>query len=178
MGFDQWYRKWRTRRRTRRVSQASIPCLQQLEERTLPSGLLPASQPNNGGSAAALPSPSTFQAVLSLYLDGAFLEAFNVGDQYIAANPDEYGIVSSVTASINASAAAAGINLDAANHLAGFLEVLRGFQNGLALPNPASPESLALDDIQLNWSYAGPLAPFALMVGVEAAFQAVQKPPS
>jgi hypothetical protein len=129
-------------------------------------------------SGKTVQPPSMFQAMLSLYLDGAFLEAVNVANQFIFANPDEYGIVDSVTTNINANAAAAGINLDAANHLGGFLEVLRGFQNGLDLPNPVSPETLALEDIQSNWPYAGPLALFALAAGVEAAYQAVQQPPS
>jgi hypothetical protein len=79
---------------------------------------------------------------------------------------------------INANATAAGINLDAANNLSGFLEVLRGFQNGLDLPNPVSPETLALQDIQFHWPYAEPFALFALAAGVEAAYQAVQQPPS
>ncbi len=128
-------------------------------------------------SGKAVQPPSLFQAVLSLYLDGAFLEAVNVANQFIFANPDEYGVVDSVTTNINATAAAAGINLDTANHLGGFLEVLRGFQNGLDLPNPVSPETLALEDIQSSWPYAGPFALFALAAGVEAAYQAVQQPP-
>jgi hypothetical protein len=150
--------------------------LEQLEDRTLPSGNMPTPPPNNGGSAA--PPPSTFQAALSLYLDAAFLEAWIVAFQNIGPNPDEFGIVPSVTANANATAAAAGINLDAANHLAGFLENLRGFENGLALPNPVSPQTLALEDIQFNWPYAGPFAGFALMAGAQAALDRVQLPPA
>ncbi|MHB1423143.1 MAG: hypothetical protein ACYC3I_08105 [Gemmataceae bacterium] len=177
MGLDQWYRKWRTQRRTRPVCRTPALRLEQLEDRMLPSGGLSAPPPNTG-PAAAPPPPSTFQAALSLYLDAAFLEASNVANQYIAANPDEYNLVPSVTTNINASAAAAGINLDAATHLAGFLENLRGFENGLAQQNPVSPETLAMQDIQHNWPYAGPFASFALKAGVEAALQRVQQPPS
>jgi hypothetical protein len=174
MSFYQWYRNWRTQRRTRPVFPMPALCLEGLEGRMLPSGGLSAPEPNTG-PAAAPPPPSTFQAALSLYLDGAFLEASNLTNQYVAANPDEYNLVPSVTTNINTNAAAAGINLDAANHLAGFLEVLRGFENGLAQPNPVSPETLALQDIQHNWPYAGPFASFALKAGAEAALERVQQ---
>jgi hypothetical protein len=110
--------------------------------------------------------------------DAAFLEAWIVSFENIGSNPDEFGIVPSVTANANATAAAAGINLDAANHLAGFLEDLRGFENGLALPNPVSPQTLALEDIQFNWPYAGPFAGFALMAGEQVALDRVQLPPT
>ena len=177
MWLDQWYRNWQRQPRTRKVSRTPAPRLQELEDRTLPSGNMPAPPPNNGGSAAP-PPPSTFQAALSLYLDAAFLEAWIVAFQHIGSNPDEFGIVPSVTANANATAAAAGINLDAANHLAGFLEDLRGFENGLSLPNPVSPQTLALEDIQFNWPYAGPFAGFALMAGAQAALDRVQLPPT
>jgi hypothetical protein len=48
-------------------------------------------------SGTAVQPPSLFQGMLSLYLDGAFLEAVNVANQFLAANPDEYNLVSSVT---------------------------------------------------------------------------------
>jgi hypothetical protein len=168
MWLDPWYHNWQRQPRMRKVSRTPAPRLEPLEDRTLPSDNVP----------AAPPPPSTYQAALALYFDAAFLEAWKVAFQNIGPNPDEFGIVPSVTANANAAAAAAGINLDAANHLAGFLENLRGFENGLALANPVSPQTLALQDIQFNWPYAGPFARFALMAGSQAALDRIQQPPT
>lgn len=110
--------------------------------------------------------------MLSLYFDGAFLELGNLANEFSTVNLDE------INPQQDTQAAAAGINLDAAQSLGGFLGNSRGFYAGLDRTPVVSPDSLALADIQSNWPYAGLFAPFALSAGVEAAYQAVQQPPS
>jgi len=124
------------------------------------------------GGAASAASPSLFQALLSLFLDGAFLEVWAVENEFATINLDE------VNPQANEQAAAAGINLDAAEALGAFLDSIRGFDAGLERTPPVNPESLALADIYFNLPYAGPFGLFAVADGVQAALQAVQLQPS
>lgn len=135
--------------------------------------------------------PRSYQALLSLYLDGAFLTTFAVEAQ-AAGNLAE---------NINpgAAAAAEGINLDAADSLFVFLLDLRGQDITVApgspvarllasqafsastrqnIPAAQDPLTMTFADIQSNRPYAGPFALFALAAGVEKAQQIVQQPSS
>jgi hypothetical protein len=116
---------------------------------------------NSGTTTTA---PSQFQALLSLYIDGAFLEAESIPNQFVS-NIDEFGIVPSVQADATAQAAAAGINFDAALSLLQALGHLRTLDN-------------VVPDIQFNLPYAGPFGMAAVLAGSQAALQAVQLSPS
>lgn len=105
-----------------------------------------------------------FQALLSLYIDGAVWEASNLSWQFIHGdgfNIDNYFGTPSQLATVRANASAAGINYDSVVSLNSFLEQLRSI--------------LAVQaDIAVNAPFAGPFAEFAVIAGAEAVLQAVQ----
>ncbi len=125
----------------------------------------PPSPTSSGGTTTSTPTPpSMFQAVLSLYIDGAAWEAFNLSWQFIYGddfNIDNYFGTPSQLTTVRANAAGVGINYDAVVSLNAFLGHLRGY---LGIPA----------DIAANVPYAGPFAEFAVIAGAEAVLQAVQ----
>ncbi len=140
-----------------------IPRLEPLEDRTLPSSAGAVAQP-----------PSQLQAALSLSIDGAYLETFNLLTGFVTNNGasagalDIFGIVPSVTTDASARAAAAGINFNALMSLNEFLGMLRTSGDVTALEG-------TMADIQSNLPLAGPFALPALKTGADAALQAVQQ---
>lgn len=141
-----------------------IPRLEPLEDRTLPSSAGAVAQP-----------PSQFQALLSLSIDGAYLETFNLITGFVTNNGanagalDIFGIVPSVTTDASARAAAAGINFNA-------LMSLNRFLGSLRTSGEVNPIQGTMADIQSNLPFAGPFALPALKTGADAALQAVQQP--
>lgn len=134
--------------------------LEPLEERCL---LNAASTP----TPTPTPSPpSQFQAILSLYLDGAYLQTQSLANQYIP-NLMGYYDVPSTMAGDTAAAAAAGINLDAVLSLNTFL--------GSINSGSTFQSSGVIADLQFNWQYAGALAPYGVTAGAQAALQAVKQ---
>jgi hypothetical protein len=141
--------------------------LEQLEDRTMPSS------PGGVASASAVvvQPPSQFQALLSLYIDAAYLESFNLTNAYVtnfganAGALDEFGFVPSITSEASARAAAAGINFNSLMSLNNVLGTLLAAE-GLQLPGGA------LNDIQFNLPYAGPFAPLALSNGAQGVILA------
>lgn len=123
--------------------------------------------PSVGGSSqgqgtASSADPSLFQALLSLFVDGAALELANLQFEFVD-NIDEFGIVPSVTTDAEAKAAAAGVNFDTVLSLAETLGTLTG-RNLIT----------AQADIPANLPFAGPFGLPAVAVGAQAALQAVQ----
>lgn len=119
------------------------------------------------------PPPSLFQAVVALYLDGAYLETSNLLNKYIS-NPANYDSPSA-TANDTAAAAAAGINLNAVQSLYSFLGATQTDLN-LGDNSYSNYRSLwATKDLQFNWQYGGAYAPYAVMAGAQEALQAVQQ---
>ncbi len=126
--------------------------------------LQPPSSPPSGGGGAMAPHPSLFQALLSLYIDGAALEATQLANEFIYGpnfNIDNYFGSPSQLAVVRANAAAAGINYDTVLSLSNFLSTLRSFYT-------------IQPDIAANVPYAGPFAEFAVIAGVQAVDQAVR----
>ncbi len=122
-----------------------------------------ASTGGGGGGTTASP-PSLFQALLSLFIDGAALETTNLFYEFIHGddfNIDNFIGTPSQLAVVDANAAAAGINYNTVMALERFLETLR---------NPLTIQA----DIGANVPYAGPFAEFAVIDGAQAVFQAVQ----
>jgi hypothetical protein len=122
-----------------------------------------------------VPPPNPFQALLSLSIDGAYLETFNLLTVFVtnfgrnAGDLDRFGLVPSVTADASARAAAAGVNFDA-------LMSLNQFLGSLRISGEANPLEVTVADIQFNAPSAGPFTLFALKAGADAALQAVQQP--
>jgi hypothetical protein len=157
-----WYSRERQATRPR-----TIPCLEQLEERTVLS--------SSGASGAVVQPPSQFQALVSLAIDGAYLETFNLITGFVTNNGasagalDIFGIVPSVTTDASARASAAGVNFNTLTSLNQFLGSLR-------TSGGVNPLQQTMTDIQSNLQVAGPFALFALKAGADAAHQAVQQP--
>jgi hypothetical protein len=119
-----------------------------------------------GGAGNTTSPPALFQALLSLYLDGAILELNNLTYEFIHGddfNIDNYFGTPSQLAVVQANAAAAGINYDAIRPLAAALEQFTG-HNALN----------SLDDLHFNVPYGEPFGLFAAAAGAAAADQAVQ----
>ncbi len=147
------------------------PVLEELEPRQLLTAGAPVAAIAESSNTHSAP-PSLFQAVLSLYLDGAYLQTKSLLQQY--ANPATIDFPSAM-ANNSAAAAAAGINVDAVKNL---FVLLGNTQTDLNLGNDSSSNSRALgvmDDLQFNWQYAGLFAPYAVAAGMQAALQAVQQ---
>jgi hypothetical protein len=163
----------------RRSRQASLtrrqmrPSLEILEDRFAPAALVPTDSNlphtshalvNQGASAGETPHPSTFQAVVSLYIDGAAFEASYLANEFIYGddfNIDNYFASPSQLATVRANAAAAGINYDAVQSLSNFLNSIRSY-------------STIQPDIAANAPYAGAFTEFALRAGAQAVYQAAQ----
>jgi hypothetical protein len=126
------------------------------------SSAAPAVAGGHGQATAPSTVPSLFQALLSLYVDGATLELVNLQFEFVD-NIDELGIVPSVTTDAEKKAAAAGINFDAVLSLAENL----GRLTGRSL-------TTAQADIPANLPFAGPFGLPAVAAGAQAVLQAVQ----
>lgn len=117
--------------------------------------------PSSGGETPS--HPSMFQALVSLFVDGAAAEAFNLANSFIYGddfNIDNYFGTPSQLAVVRANAAAAGVNYDAVVSLNSSLSFLRSF--GTILP-----------DIAANVPYAGPFAELTVIAGARAVDQVV-----
>lgn len=154
------------------------PSLEILEDRFAPAALAPAdsnlphtshalvNQGASGGNSGGTtpPPPSTFQAVVSLYIDGAAFEATNLFYEFIHGddfNTDNYFGSPSQLATVRANAAAAGINFDAVQSMSNFLNSIRSY-------------STIQPDIASNAPYAGAFTEFALRAGAQAVYQAAK----
>ena len=149
----------------------TIPCLEPLEDRTLLSSPGSIDPP----SAAVAQPPNQFLALVSLAVDGAYLETFNLITGFVTNNGanagalDIFGLVPSVTADAAARAAAAGVNFNA-------LMSLNQFLGSLRISGDRNPLEQTTADIQFNAQFAGPFTLFALKAGADAALHAVQQP--
>ena len=117
-----------------------------------------------GTTTSPTPSPSLFQALLSLVIDGASLQATNLSSEFVHGdnfNIDNFFGTPDQLAVVRANAAAAGVNWDTLVSLNTFLTQLR------------SPFTVR-DDIAANVPFAGPFAGAAVIAGAEALNQAVQ----
>ncbi len=122
------------------------------------------SRGSNAGPGTTAP-PSLFQALLSLYLDGAVLELNNLAVEFIHGddfNIDNYFGTPDQLAIVRANAAAAGINYDA---IEPWIVGLERFTGRTALNS--------VEDLHFNFPYGGPFALFAIAAGSQAADQAV-----
>ena len=123
----------------------------------------PPPTPSGGGDTTAA-HPSLFQALLSLFIDGAAWEAIYLGNEFVYGdnfNIDNYYGSPSQLDAVRANAAKAGINYDTVMSLSNFLNSLRGYYT-------------IWPDIVANAPYAGPFAEFAVVAGAEAMLQAAQ----
>ena len=126
----------------------------------------PPSPTSSGGgtTTSPTPSPTLFQALLSLFIDGASLQATNLSSSFVHGdnfNIDNFFGTPDQLAVVRANAAAAGVNWDTLMSLNTFLAQLR------------SPFTVR-DDIAANVPFAGPFAGAAVIAGAEALNQAVQ----
>ncbi len=142
-------------------------CLEPLEERWLLNATItPAPAPTPA-------PPSQFQAVLSLFLDGAYIETNSLYQQYVS-NPGDFDLPSAM-ANDTAAAAAAGINLNAVLSLNYFLGNTQTDLDAAEHSLYNYRSQWLTNDVMFNWQYAGVVAPYAVTAGAQAALQAVQQ---
>ncbi len=153
------------------------PILEELETRRLltiagpvaAAGIL---HPALANSTAPTP-PSQFQAVVSLYLDGAYLQTSHLLNEFMS-SPADFDS-SSAMANDTAAAAAAGINLNAVLSLNDFLGNTQTDLDAAKNSLYNYRSEWLIQDLQFNLQYAGVAAPYAVMAGAQGVLQAVHQ---
>jgi hypothetical protein len=136
------------------------------------AGVAPLPAPQSPPPPTPTPTPPTLlQALLALYLDGAYLELTTLNLQFsrneIQALDEPFAPVSGST-DPHVEAKAAGFDYD---KVVGLEYATAFLRSGMAFfYSPA--------DIQLNLPYTGPLGLFAVAAGEQAAIQATQLQPT